>query len=91
MVRLTGETVTGTWVTDTGATISGPHVTVKGLATMLGVTTGAVHYHIREGHVPNHKVGQSRLIPLKDARRITRKYKPNKSWPTTAKDTHARP
>lgn len=89
MARLTGETVTGTWMTDTGATISGPHVTVKGLATMLGVTTDAVHYHIRAGHIRNHKVGQSRLIPQKEAARIVRDYQPNKSW-TTAKDTHAR-
>ncbi|HEX3778595.1 MAG TPA: helix-turn-helix domain-containing protein [Pseudonocardiaceae bacterium] len=87
MARLPGETVTGTWMTDTGATISGLHYTVKGLAELLGTTAENVHYHIRKGHVPTHKVGQARLIPAADARRIARGYTRNRDWPTTSKDS----
>jgi hypothetical protein len=87
MARLTGETVTGTWMTDTGVTITGRYATVKGLAQLLDVTTANVHYHIRAGHIHAHKVGAARLIPWRDATRIARDYQRNRSWPTTAKDT----
>jgi hypothetical protein len=55
-------------------------VTVTELARALDLTVFAVHYHIKQGHIPTERVGNMHLIPRPAARRIVANYHRNKRW-----------